>query len=85
MAAHKTSIAVPEELLKTVDRVAGERGESRNRFVVRVLTEAVRARRDAEITRRLNELFVDVETRREQSLVAKQLESVAEPWGDEGW
>jgi metal-responsive CopG/Arc/MetJ family transcriptional regulator len=85
MATHKTSIAVPEELLAAVDRVAEERGESRNRFVVRVLTEAVRARRDAEITNRLNELFAEHEARREQSAIAGQLESVANDWGSEDW
>lgn len=85
MAMRKTSIALPEELLATVDRVAEERGESRNRFVVHVLAEAVRAKRDAEITRRLDELFADDQVRTEQAAVAGDLESVASSWGNEGW
>lgn len=58
MSHVKTAIAVPEVLLADVDRAAKERGESRSKYITRVLGIAVRARRDAEITRKLNELFV---------------------------
>ena len=85
MPAHKTSIAVPKELLATVDRVAEERGESRNRFVVRVLKEAVLAKRDSDITRRLNDLFSDSEIKREHSRIAGELETIAKQWGEEDW
>lgn len=59
MAMRKTAITVPEEILAEVDRAARRRGESRSRFISRVLSAAVRARRDAEVTRRLDELFAD--------------------------
>ena len=59
MAHRKTAIAVPEDLLDEVDRAARARGESRSRFISRVLALVVRARRDAEITRRLDALFGD--------------------------
>jgi len=85
MAVHKTSIAIDDELLKKIDKAAKERGESRNRFVVKVLSQAVRARRDVEIVRRLNELFDDEELRQEQLKVAEELGSAAYQGTDEQW
>jgi len=83
--AHKTSIAIDDELLKKIDRAAKERGESRNRFVVKVLSQAVRARRDVQITKRLNELFADEELRQEQLKVAEELGSVVSYGTDDQW
>jgi hypothetical protein len=85
MPLRKTAIAIPDELLSAVDRAAQSRGESRNRFVIRVLQEAVRARRDADVTRRLNELFADGAIVQEQSLGASELDSVGTDWSDERW
>ena len=85
MPAHKTSIAIDDDLLKKIDRAAKERGESRNRFVVKVLSQAVRARRDVQITKRLNELFADEELRQEQLKVAEELGSVASYGTDDQW
>jgi len=85
MPLRKTAIAVPEELLAAVDRVARARGESRNRFVMRVLQHAVRARRDAEITRRLDELFAAPELVEQQSREASDLDRVGSEWSDERW
>ncbi len=85
MPLRKTAIAVPEDLLVAVDRAARERHESRNRFVTRVLQSAVRARRDAEITRRLNELFDGPEMAQHQSREASELDAFGTPWTDERW
>ena len=85
MPLRKTAIAVPEELLAAVDRAARERHESRNRFVTRVLEQAVRARRDAEITRRLNDLFADREIANEHRDEAAELEAAGTDWTDERW
>ena len=59
MARHKTAIAIPEDLLAQVDAAARERDESRSAFITRVLRAALKARRDRDITRRLDELFAD--------------------------
>src|SRR5690606_6151876 len=59
MAYRKTAIAVPAEILDEVDRAAQARGESRSRYIVRILGAAVRARRDAEVTQKLDALFAD--------------------------
>lgn len=85
MPLRKTAIAIPEDLLSAVDRAARARRESRNRFVTRVLEEAVRARRDAEVTKRLDELFADPDLAREQSRGASALDSAGTDWGDERW
>jgi hypothetical protein len=81
MPLRKTAIAIPVDLLAAVEA----RGESRNRFVTRVLQEAVRARRDAEITQRLNDLFADVNLAYEQARGASALDSGGTDWSDERW
>ena len=85
MALRKTAIAVPEELLAEVDRAARERRESRSRFLTRVLRQVVRARRDAEVTRRLDELFADPVVAREQVRGASALDRIGTDWEDETW
>jgi metal-responsive CopG/Arc/MetJ family transcriptional regulator len=85
MPLRKTAIAVPDDLLAAVDRAARERHESRNQFVTNVLRHAVRARRDAEITRRLNELFAAPEIAEGQSREAAELDRIGSDWSDERW
>lgn len=85
MALRKTAIAISDDLLSAVDRAAQSRGESRNRFVTLVLQEAVRARRDTDITKRLNDLFADEEVARDQRLGASGLDNVGTDWSTERW
>ena len=85
MALRKTAIAVSQSLLADVDRAARARGESRSAYITRVLTAAVRARRDAEITRRLDELFADERLKKAQRRSAATLDDVGTDWTDERW
>jgi hypothetical protein len=85
MPLRKTAIAIPHELLDAVDRAAESRSESRNQFITRVLEAAVRARRDAEITRRLNALFADPSLVRDQLAGAAALDERGVTWDDERW
>ena len=85
MAHRKTAIAVPAEVLDEVDRAARARGESRSRFITRVLRLAVRARRDAEVTRRLDALFAGESVAEEQRREADDLARHAVDWADERW
>ena len=85
MAHRKTAIAVPEEILEEVDRAARARGESRSRFITRVLRLAVRARRDAEVTQRLDALFADEPVREEQRHDAHELAQLGINWDSERW
>ena len=85
MGLRKTAITVPEAVLKEVDRAARARGESRSRFITRLLAEAARARTDAAITRKLNELFADEELRRADLEDARDLDRAGTEWKDERW
>jgi metal-responsive CopG/Arc/MetJ family transcriptional regulator len=85
MAHRKTAIAVPEDIMEEVDRAARERGESRSRFISRVLRLAVRARRDAEVTRRLDALFANESVREEQRRDADELAQLGINWDSERW
>jgi metal-responsive CopG/Arc/MetJ family transcriptional regulator len=85
MAHRKTAIAVPEDIMEEVDRAARERGESRSRFISRVLRLAVRARRDAEVTRRLDALFANESVREEQRRDAQELAQLGINWDSERW
>jgi len=61
------------------------RGESRSRFISRLLRLAVRARRDAEITRRLDALFADESLAKRHRREADDLAELAVDWSDERW
>ena len=85
MPARKTAIAIPEALLADVDRAARERGESRSRYITRVLQVAVRTRRDAENTRKLDVLFAEECDRGTQARAARELDEAGSDWTDERW
>jgi hypothetical protein len=82
---HKTAVTIPVDLLTQVDQAARQRGESRSRYITRVLGAAVRARRDVDLTRRLNELFAADDVRDEQRRTADELDRAGTDWDDERW
>lgn len=81
----KTAITVPADVLADIDRAANLRGESRSKYITRVLRAAVRARRDAEITRRLDALFASEDMQRAQEADTAFLDGVGTAWTDERW
>ena len=81
----KTAITVPADLLAAVDEIARERHESRSRFITQVLRWAVRARRDAEIIRKLDELFSNPKLAVVQRLETAELDEVGTDWATERW
>jgi hypothetical protein len=83
-AARKTAISVPPLLLELVDAAARQRGESRSRFIQRILVEAVRSRRDADVRRRIDALFADEGAARAQKRDAALFEQV-NAWDRETW
>jgi len=85
MPLKKTAVALPEDLLRAIDAAARDRGESRNALVTRVLVAAMRARRDREITRKLDELFADPALSDEERRSAQRLATVGTDWADERW
>ena len=85
MRHRKATIAVPAEILDVVDRAARARGESRSRFISRILRLAVRAIRDAEITRQLDALFADESLADGRRREVDDLARLAVDWVDERW
>ena len=59
MTVKKFAISVPEDIMKDVDAAAKRRGLTRSGFIASVLRRVATARRDADVTRRINELFAD--------------------------
>ena len=70
--ARKIGITVPRQVLRTIDFAARRRGQSRSGFIVHVLQVATSRARDAEITRRLDEIFGDERARSEQVRTAEE-------------
>ena len=66
MAAKKFAISIPEPVMTQVDRAARDRGLTRSRFIAEVLAAVASARSDAEVSRRVDRLFLDPEIAREQ-------------------
>ncbi len=81
----RTAITIPEHVLLQVDQAAKALGESRSRFISRVLEEVLKGRRDAEITARLNALFGDPVVADEQRRVAADLLEAQAQVDDESW
>lgn len=85
MATRKTAIAVPEKVLAEIDRAAAALGQSRSKFITDALRRIVSARSDAEITRRINEVYGDPRLVRESRTEAAQLATAATKWRRERW
>jgi hypothetical protein len=83
MAAKKLAISAPEEVIREVDHAAKRRGMTRSGFITDVLSRVARARTDAEITRRVNDLFSDPEIAREQVETTNKFRRIAPRRGAE--
>jgi hypothetical protein len=81
----KTAIAIPADILAEVDDAARAAGQSRSRYITQVLRLAVRARTNAQITRRLDELFAETARADEQLRLAAELDRAGSRWDDERW
>jgi metal-responsive CopG/Arc/MetJ family transcriptional regulator len=85
MSTSKIAITVPEDVLAAVDAAAKERGESRSGFISRVLRTALKSRRDAAITRRLDELFMNEDVVAEQRRLTLEMDDADTDWSKEAW
>jgi metal-responsive CopG/Arc/MetJ family transcriptional regulator len=83
MAVRKIAISVPEEVLRQVDRAAKARHMTRSRFISRALARIASARRDAEITRRIDEILSEPEVAREQVETARAFQRARSARGTE--
>jgi len=71
MVAKKLAISLPEEVLERVDAAAARRGMSRSGFIASVLRRVAAAHSDAEVSKRVDELFAD------PSIAVEQRETAA--------
>ena len=85
MVRSKIAITVPEEVLAGVDAAAHERGETRSGFISRILRAALKARRDAEITRRLDEVFATGRIAEEQLRTTREMDESGTDWSQDSW
>jgi metal-responsive CopG/Arc/MetJ family transcriptional regulator len=76
MTTKKFAISIPEDVMERVDRAAAQRGETRSRFISNVLRRVADAQRDAEIRRRVDEVFADPAVSEEQRSTAEAYGSV---------
>jgi metal-responsive CopG/Arc/MetJ family transcriptional regulator len=79
MAAKKIAISVPEDVLDQVDRAASQRGLTRSGFITEVLRRVAAARADAEVRRRVDELFSDPDVAEEQRETARAIATALPP------
>jgi metal-responsive CopG/Arc/MetJ family transcriptional regulator len=84
MPMKKIAISLPEPVLKTVDRLAARRGESRSRVIATILSRVARAKQDRDITAQIDALFADESIVAEQKRTADELVRMS-PWTKEKW
>jgi hypothetical protein len=72
MAMKKIAISLPEPVLESVDKLAASRGESRSHLIATVLDRVARAKRDRDVTARIDELLADDTLAAEQKTTAEQ-------------
>jgi metal-responsive CopG/Arc/MetJ family transcriptional regulator len=80
----RVAISLPEPVLKTVDRLAARRGESRSHLIATILSRVARAKQDREITAQIDTLFADETITVEQKRTADEFLRMS-PWNKESW
>ena len=80
----KIAISLPEPVLETVDQLAARRGESRSRVIATILSRVARAKRERDITARIDALFADETIVTEQKRTTDEFLRVSS-WPRETW
>jgi metal-responsive CopG/Arc/MetJ family transcriptional regulator len=83
MRSKKIAISVPADVIEEVDDAAKYRYLTRSAFITDVLRRVARAKRDADITKRINELFSDPEIAAEQTRTARDYRAISAKIGTE--
>ena len=84
MPMKKVAISLPEPVLETVDQLAARRGESRSHVIATILSRVARAKRERDITARIDALFADETIVTEQKRTADEFLRVSS-WPRETW
>lgn len=80
----RVAISLPEPILATVDQLAERRGESRSHLIATILSRVTQAKRDRDITARIDALFADETLRAEQKRTTDEFLGMT-PWPQEKW
>ncbi len=80
----KIAISLPEPVLERVDELAASRGESRSRLIAMVLDRVARAKRNRDITARIDALLADETIAAEQKATANEFLRMS-PWPRGKW
>lgn len=84
MPMKKVAISLPEPVLKTVDRLAARRGESRSHVIATILSQVTRVKRDRDIAAQIDALLADETIMMEQKRTADEFLRMS-PWNKEEW
>jgi metal-responsive CopG/Arc/MetJ family transcriptional regulator len=84
MAMKKIAISLPEPVLERVDKLAASRGESRSHLIATVLDRVTRAKRDRDVTARIDEILADGTLAAEQKATADEFLRMS-PWPKGKW
>ena len=77
----KTAISLPDALFTSGDRLARRLGVSRSELYARALAEFVAKHKGSDLTRRLDAVYAEEESRLDAAVTAAQLKALPrEPW-----
>lgn len=77
----KTAISLPDALFTSGDRLAKRLGVSRSELYARALAEFVAKHKGSDVTRRLDAVYAEAESRLDAAVMAAQLKTLPrEPW-----
>ncbi len=69
----KIAISIPQDILKTVDKLSKEKNVSRSAYISNVLQLVSTKSKESEIINRINRLFSDPKIQKEQKQTSKLL------------
>ncbi len=76
----KTAISVPDEVFDAAEELAERLGVSRSQLFSQAVAEYVANRRATEVTKRLNEVYSEVEAKLDPVLARIQRKSLPRDW-----
>ena len=76
----KIAVSIPDPLFAEAERLARRRKLSRSQLYAEALEMLVASEDDSDVTRRLDEVYRDLDSRLDTGLLNAQAEAVREEW-----
>ena len=76
----KIAVSIPDPLFAEAERLARRRKLSRSQLYAQALEMLVGSEDDSDVTRRLDEMYRDLDSRLDTGLLNAQAEAVREEW-----